>query len=74
MCQLATRCGTVTCVVNQDALLDGVNEVEHVPYGFLLWESAVVLAQQLVTGGTALRGNSMELGAGVGLADWWRKG
>lgn len=59
----------VTCVVDQDALLDGVNEVEHVPYGFLLWESAVVLAQQLVTGGAALRGKQvLELGAGVGLA------
>lgn len=59
----------VTCVVDQDALLDGVNEVEHVPYGFLLWESAVVLAQQLVADGTALRGKQvLELGAGVGLA------
>lgn len=59
----------VTCVVDQDALLDGVNEVEHVPYGFLLWESAVVLAQQLMTCGAALRGKQvLELGAGVGLA------
>lgn len=59
----------VTCVVDQDALLDGVNEVEHVPYGFLLWESAVALAQQLGTYGAQLQGKrALELGAGVGLA------
>lgn len=59
----------VTCVVDQDALLDGVNVVEHVPYGFLLWESAVALAQLLVECGAQLRGKRvLELGAGVGLA------
>ena len=59
----------VTCVVDQDALLDGVNVVEHVPYGFLLWESAVALAQLLVERGDQLRGKRvLELGAGVGLA------
>lgn len=59
----------VTCVIDQDALLDGVNEVDHVPYGFLLWESAVILAQQLVACGEQLHGKRvLELGAGVGLA------
>lgn len=59
----------VTCVVDQDALLDGVNEVEHVPYGFLLWESAVALAQLLLARGAQLGGKQiLELGAGVGLA------
>ncbi len=59
----------LSCVVDQDALLDGVNEVEHVPYGFLLWESAVALAQLLIGRGAQLRGKRvLELGAGVGLA------
>lgn len=59
----------ITCVVDQDALLDGVNVVEHVPYGFLLWESAVALAQHLAARRDQLRGKQvLELGAGVGLA------
>lgn len=63
------RAWRVTCVVDQDALLDGVNEVEHVPYGFLLWESAVALAQRLVALGPILAGKRvLELGTGVGLA------
>ena len=66
---IGDRVWRVTCVVDQDALLDGVNEVEHVPYGFLLWDSAVALAQWLVTRGATLRGKRMlELGAGVGLS------
>lgn len=59
----------ITCVVDQDALLDNVSEVEHVPYGFLLWESAVALAHLLVARRTAVQGKRvLELGAGVGLA------
>ncbi len=67
--QLDEQHWQITCVVDQDALLDGVNEVEHVPYGFLLWESAVALAQLLVGRGAQLRGQRvLELGAGVGLS------
>ncbi len=59
----------ITCVIDQDALLDGVSEVEHVPYGFLLWESAIGLAQLLLGRGPQLRGKRvLELGAGVGLS------
>jgi methyltransferase-like protein 23 len=59
----------ITCVTDQDALLDGVDEVEHVPYGFLLWESAIALAQVLVQRGDQLQGKRvLELGAGVGLS------
>jgi len=67
--QLGEQPWQITCVVDQDALLDGVNEVEHVPYGFLLWESAIALAQLLVGRGMQLRGQRvLELGAGVGLS------
>lgn len=66
---LSARVWQVTCVVDQDALLDGVSEVEHVPYGFLLWESAIALAQLLVGFGVPLQGKRvLELGAGVGLS------
>jgi predicted nicotinamide N-methyase len=66
---IGDRLWHVTCVTDQDALLDGIVEVEHVPYGFLLWESAVALAQLLVQRGDELPGKRvLELGAGVGLA------
>ncbi|MBX3015923.1 MAG: methyltransferase domain-containing protein [Caldilineaceae bacterium] len=66
---LADQLWQITCVVDQDALLDGVSEVEHVPYGFLLWESAIALAQLLQTRRAELAGKRiLELGAGVGFA------
>lgn len=66
---IGDRLWQVTCVTDQDALLDGVNEVEHVPYGFLLWESAVMLASWLTGRAETLRGKRiLELGAGVGLS------
>jgi predicted nicotinamide N-methyase len=66
---IGDRTWQITCVTDQDALLDGVNEVEHVPYGFLLWESAVALAGWLVARPALVQGKRvLELGAGVGLA------
>lgn len=66
---IGDRTWQITCVTDQDALLDGVNEVEHVPYGFLLWESAVALARWLTERPEWVRGKRvLELGAGVGLA------
>lgn len=63
------RLWQITCVTDQGALLEGVNDVEHVPYGFLLWESAVALAELITRQGDMLRGKRvLELGAGVGLA------
>jgi methyltransferase-like protein 23 len=56
-------------VENQDALVDAVEDLEHMPYGFLLWESAIGMARfllgmpELVSGKTVL-----ELGCGVGLS------
>ncbi|MCB0082570.1 MAG: hypothetical protein KDE47_16630, partial [Caldilineaceae bacterium] len=66
---IGDRTWEVTCVTDQDALLDGVNEVEHVPYGFLLWESAVALADWLAARPHLVHGRQvLKLGAGVGLA------
>src|SRR5581483_5896757 len=65
---IGARAYRVTAVQNQDALLDAAEELEHFPYGFLLWESAVGLARWLAADPARVAGRSvLELGAGVGL-------
>ena len=67
--RIGARTWQISCVTDQDALLDGVNDAEQMPYGFLLWESAVMLAEWLVNNPTLVKNRSiLELGAGVGLA------
>ncbi len=59
----------ITAVQNQDALLDSADDLEHFPYGFLLWESAVGLARYITSHPETVIGRSiLELGAGVGVA------
>jgi predicted nicotinamide N-methyase len=59
----------VTAVQNEDALLETAEELEHFPYGFLLWESGVGLARHLAAHPELVAGKSiLELGAGVGLS------
>jgi predicted nicotinamide N-methyase len=58
----------ITAVHNQAALLALADQLEHGPYGFLLWDSAIALAEWLVGQAEQVRGKRMlELGAGVGL-------
>ena len=58
----------VTAVQNQDALLDNAHDLEHFPFGFLLWESAIGLARHLAAHPALVAGKRvLELGAGVGL-------
>lgn len=65
---IAQRTWQITAVQNQDALLDAAAQLEHIPYGFLLWESAIGLAHWLVEQVAAVPGKRiLELGAGVGL-------
>lgn len=65
---IGERLWKVTAVQNQDALLDNADELEHFPYGFLLWESAVGLARHLAAHPELVAGKRvLELGAGVGL-------
>lgn len=59
---------TVETVETQDALLDCMDGDAEPPYGLLLWESAVVLANQVGSLGDSLLGASvLELGCGTGL-------
>jgi predicted nicotinamide N-methyase len=65
---LGGRTWHITAVQNQDALLDVADQLEHIPYGFLLWESAIGLANLLVRQADQVSGQQvLELGAGVGL-------
>jgi predicted nicotinamide N-methyase len=58
----------VTCVQDQDTLLDYAEELEYFPYGFLLWDSAIGLARMLAGDPALVAGKRvLELGAGVGL-------
>ena len=72
---LGGRDWRVTAVQNQDILLDAVDSLEHMPYGFLLWESALGLARLLVEQPERVVGKRvLELGCGVGfpglVAQW----
>jgi predicted nicotinamide N-methyase len=65
---IAGRAWTITCVQNQDILLDHAEEMEQFPFGLLIWESSIAMALRLAATGSALAGKSvLELGAGVGL-------
>jgi predicted nicotinamide N-methyase len=59
----------ICAVRNQDALLASSERFAQFPYGLLLWESAVAVADVLAAGQVPLAGRSViEIGAGVGLA------
>lgn len=58
-----------SAVRNQDALLDAADDIPQFPYGLLLWESAVGLAEYLTKHPHLVRGKRvLELGCGVGVA------
>jgi predicted nicotinamide N-methyase len=62
------RTWRVLTVRDQDALLDLADHLDHVPYGFLLWESAIALAELLTQHPEWVAGRRvLELGAGLGL-------
>lgn len=66
--KIGSRDWHIWCVENQDALLELPLESDDPPYGLLLWESAVALAQELQHCPEVLAGRRvLELGAGVGL-------
>ena len=58
----------ISAVTDQDALLDAAVGMEHFPYGFLLWESSVGLAEYFAEHSEQIRGKDLlELGTGAGL-------
>jgi predicted nicotinamide N-methyase len=58
----------IAAVTDEDALLDAAMTMEYFPYGYLLWESAVGLAQWFARNPDTIRGKSvLELGTGAGL-------
>lgn len=66
--KIGSRDWYIWCVENQDALLALPLESNDPPYGLLLWESAVALAQELQHRPEIFAGRHvLELGAGVGL-------
>jgi predicted nicotinamide N-methyase len=68
---VAGRRWTITAVKDQDALVDSVEteeDLQHFPYGLLLWASAVGLTERLwEQPGLVVGKKVLELGAGVGL-------
>jgi methyltransferase-like protein 23 len=65
---VAGRRWRVWCVERQDDLLTLSERFAHPPYGLLLWESAVALAQRLAEAPEIVANKRvLELGAGVGL-------
>lgn len=62
------RAWSILAVSDQQALLDAADRFAHVPYGLLLWESAVALSRWIAARPGLVAGRQvMELGAGVGL-------
>lgn len=64
----AGRAWLIEAVADQDALLAAADQFDAFPYGLLLWDSALVLADGLASLGPLDGRRVLELGAGVGLA------
>lgn len=63
------RTWQIRAAADQDALLAQSDAFSVFPFGLLLWESAVAIAEALALAPEQARGRSvLELGAGVGLA------
>lgn len=66
------RVFNVEAVVDQDALIDTVktqHDLDHFPYGWMLWPSAIGLSTYILDNANRFAGKRvLELGCGVGLA------
>ncbi len=63
----AGRSWLIDAVRDQDRLLEAADHFEAFPYGLLLWDAGVVLADALASMGPLDGRSVLELGAGVGL-------
>ena len=65
---IAGRGWQITALRDADAMQRLYHTLERRPHGYLLWESAIVMAGQLAQDAAAIEGKRvLELGAGVGL-------
>lgn len=64
----AGRSWRIDAVKDQDALLAAADHFDAFPYGLLLWEAGVALAEELPNLGSLAGRRVLELGAGVGFA------
>lgn len=62
----------IEAVIDQDALIDKVktqHDLDHFPYGWMLWPSAIGLSKFILQNGNRFAGKRvLELGCGVGMA------
>ncbi len=66
---LKNRDWHITAASNQSAIFDIAEDLDHFPYGYLLWESAIGLAQFMEVEPSRVAGKRvLELGAGLGLS------
>ncbi len=66
---LKGRTWHLTVAPDQDAMMELVEELDKIPYGFLLWESAIGLAYYIEAHPEMVQGKRLlELGAGLGFA------
>lgn len=65
--EAAKRTWQIDAVRDQNRLLDASDHFEAFPYGLLLWDSSMILADTLGEMGTLEGRSVLELGAGVGL-------
>lgn len=64
----AGRSWQIDAVADQDALLAAADHFDAFPYGLLLWEASIAVADALIELGPLAGRRVLELGAGVGLA------
>lgn len=65
---IAGRAWQITALRDADAMQRLEHTLERRPHGYLLWESAIVMAMRLAADAPAVQGKRvLELGAGVGL-------
>ncbi|MCX6379421.1 MAG: methyltransferase domain-containing protein [Armatimonadetes bacterium] len=66
---LKSRSWNLTLVRSEEAILTFSEHLEHFPFGFLLWESAMGVAEYIEANPALVAGkNILELGAGLGFA------
>lgn len=64
----AGRTWQIEAVRDQDALIAAADGLAAFPYGLMIWESSIALADALIEAGDVAGRSVLELGAGTGIA------